>query len=70
MIWALGLFFKGFIFLSPLAHGEVRQCETTWLCPWNGCMKNTYKYDKIVCCCDEDFCNSATNGMNLFSLLL
>ena len=39
MIWALRLFFKEFILLSPLAHGEVQQCLTKGLCPFNGCMK-------------------------------
>ena len=68
MIWALSLFFKEF-FLSPLVHGVVRQCSTRDMCPWNGCNVRTNQdnYTISVCCCTEDFCNSATNfGMNLF----
>ena len=59
--------------LSPIVHGEVRQCAKIIDCPWNGCVKriNEHGYTIDVCCCDQDFCNSATNfGMNLFSLFL
>ena len=72
MIWALSLFFKEF-FLSPLVHGVVRQCSTKEKCPFKPCSVRTNEdgYVLSTCCCENDFCNSATNfGMNLFSLLL
>ena len=60
--------FKRF-FLSPLVHGVVRQCSTKEKCPFKPCSVRTNEdgYVLSTCCCENDFCNSATNfGMNLF----
>ena len=56
-------------FLSPLVHGVVRQCSTKAHCPFNPCSVRTNEnnYTIKVCCCNQDFCNTATYfGMNLF----
>ena len=56
-------------FLSALVHGVVRQCSTKAHCPFNPCSVRTNEnnYTIKVCCCDQDFCNTATYfGMNLF----